>query len=252
MKLNYEEYGSGRPLIILHGLFGSLDNWWSVSKELAKRFRVFALDQRNHGRSPHSGEFDYMRMAGDLHEFMVDHPIESAAVLGHSMGGKTAMQFALLYPQRVSSLIVVDILPGKYLNPDPEFIRSLWKLVDLGNPSTLKEADRIMGPYIQDTAVRGLFLKNLARNENGYYEWRINMRAILKNYEKMSNEVSGEPFKGPCLFIRGAMSDHIPDGRWAEVKVLFPSARMLTIPGAGHWVHADSPKEFVSGILNFL
>jgi pimeloyl-ACP methyl ester carboxylesterase len=252
LKLNHEEYGSGRPLIILHGLFGSLDNWHSVSKGLRKRFRVFALDQRNHGRSPHSSGQEYRLMAEDLREFMSDHRIESAVLLGHSMGGKTAMQFALLHPGMVDKLIIVDILPGRYRSPDPGLIHSLERLLSLGKPSTLKEADAKMRPYIQDPALRNLLLKNLSRNENGCYEWRINLRTILDNFGRMSDGVSGEPYTKPCLFIRGGLSDHVPGDRWGEACDLFPSAKLITIPGAGHWVHAERPQEFLDAVLGFL
>ena len=121
----------------------------------------------------------------------------------------------------------------------------------LGRPSTLREADGIMSPYIQDTAVRNL-LKNLARNEKGYLEWRINLRAIVDNFGRMSEGVTGEPFEKPCLFIRGGLSDHIPDDRWDEVKEHFPRAKLLTIPDAGHWLHAERPQEFVNAVLDFL
>lgn len=239
-------------MIILHGLLGSLDNWRFISKELGNHFKVFALDQRNHGRSPHSSRFDYMAMAEDLHEFMSERCMESAVVLGHSMGGKTAMQFALSYPREVESLIVVDILPGKYRNENQEFIHLLRKLITLGEPSTLKEADGMMSPLIQDAAVRNLLLKNLVRNEKGGLEWRINLRAVVENLGKMSEEVYGEPFRKPCLFVQGGLSDHMPGDRWVEAEALFPSATLLTIPDAGHWVHADRPGEILNGVLAFL
>lgn len=251
MELNFEECGSGKPLIILHGLFGSLDNWRTISKALGAHFRVFAIDQRNHGRSPHSDDFDYQVMAEDLREFMSDHKIASAAIMGHSMGGKTAMLFSFLFPNMVDTLIVVDVLPRKDKGPSHDPVDTL-KHLKLRNATTYKEAECQLRPYIKELRVRQFFLKNLRKNEMGYLDWGINLPGIIENYDKILDEVTGNPFHKACFFIRGENSNHIRDDDFPELRRHFPQAKLITIPGAGHWVHADNPEVFIRVVHDLL
>ena len=254
MKLNYEAYGKGKPVIILHGLFGSLDNWHSFAEHLGEYFRVFVIDQRNHGRSPHADEFSYEMTAEDLKEFMLEQNLESSSLIGHSMGGKTAMQFSFTYPEKVDNLIVVDISPKRNNARYKEVTDAIKALtaVDLKNIATLREADEQMMPHVKDFAVRQFLLKNLVRAKNGKFTWKVNLSAISKNYDKIVGGVRGRPFNRPCVFIRGEHSDYVLDKDWPEIKKYFPHAELVTIPKAGHWVHIDAPHIFKTIVLGSL
>lgn len=252
MNLHHESRGEGPALIILHGLFGSLDNWRTMSGKLSRHFRVHAVDLRNHGRSPHSEIIDYGSMAGDLQEFMDAQSIASAFVLGHSLGGKVAMEFALGRPERVEKLVVADIAPGSYPPQHDDIIRSLISL-DIGNLSGRAEADAALKKSILDSAVRQFLLKNLVRSDTGELHWRINIRAIAENYGRLIEAVDGgRSFHKPTLFLKGEKSGYIRPGDLADIKRLFPLARLVTIAGAGHWLQADAPSEFYQSVVDFL
>jgi esterase len=254
MKLNYKAYGSGKPIIILHGLFGSVDNWHSFARRLGEYLKVFVIDQRNHGRSPHDDELSYEVMAEDLREFMAEVNLDSATLLGHSMGGKTAMQFALTYPQKVDKLFVVDTSPKKNAGRQVGVIDAIKALnmMDLERITDRKRADEQLMPYIKELTMRQFLLKNLIRSKNGAFEWRVNLNAISKNYDKILSGVCGTSFHNSSIFIRGENSNHILDEDWDEIRKYFPSAELCTIPGAGHWVHTDVPELFLKRILDFL
>ena len=252
MQLHHEECGQGTPLIILHGLFGSLDNWQTVSRRLSAQFRVIAADQRNHGHSPHSPEMNYPAMAGDVLELMQRLGLSDACVLGHSMGGKTAMQLALLHPERVRKLVVVDIAPRAYYPRHGEIFAGLLSL-DLSTFTSRKEIEDALAPSIPDISVRRFLLKSLARSPNGGFRWKINLRDICANYGRLSEAVSGHaPFTKPTLFLRGGASNYIRDADGALIHQLFPQAQMQTIPTAGHWVHAEALEAFLAMVQRFL
>jgi esterase len=253
MELYYREYGAGTPLIILHGLFGSLDNWRITSEELGCRFNVFAVDQRNHGRSPHAREMNYGLMAKDIHEFMTRKKMNSATLLGHSMGGKTAMKFASLYPEKVDGLIVVDILPtGNSRQQISEVVTAL-KLFKLKNVLTHKDAETQMAPYIKDLPVRKFLVRNLGRNEKGFLDWQCNLDGILENYGNICQEIPRFTFRKPCLFIRGECSDYVVDAEWQKMKKkYFDRAELVTISGAGHFVHVENPEAFLTAVVEFI
>jgi esterase len=201
MQLHYETCGTGAPLIILHGLLGSLENWHTLSRRLGEHFQVFAVDQRNHGRSPHSAGMSFALMAEDVRELMETQHLEHAHVLGHSMGGKTAMQLALAYPKLVDRLVVVDISPRAYSPRHVQVIQSALSL-DLSRFQNRGDVDRALAPSIPDTAVRQFLLKSLARNDTGGLRWKLNLKDIARNYERMSQALSHEaPFSGPALFM---------------------------------------------------
>ena len=253
MKLHHKECGSGKPLIILHGLFGSLDNWGTIAKCLAEYFKVYVIDQRNHGNSPHAYEVSYELMAEDLEEFMAEHDLDSASIMGHSMGGKTAMQFAFTYSQKVDKLVVVDISPrdgGVGHTEVRDALRAL-RAIDLENIRTRRQASEQMKPHIKDIAIRQFLLKGLTRDEDGKFKWRVNLDAISSNFDRIVGGVNGRPFDKPCLFIRGGNSDHIDDEDWGEIRECFPQAELVTIPGAGHWVHVDAPDVFKKALLDY-
>ncbi|RAJ96013.1 pimeloyl-ACP methyl ester carboxylesterase [Larkinella arboricola] len=254
MKLYYRQTGeTGTPIIILHGIFGSSDNWLTISKTIAEHnHRVFLVDQRNHGRSPRSEVFDYDAMAADLQEFITDHQLEKPVVIGHSMGGKTVMQFAMDYPGQFSRLVVVDIAPKFYPIHHAELIRGL-KAIDLLNIKSRNEADEILSRYEPILPVRQFLLKNLYRTEAGQFDWRLNLPVIEQELHGIGGELRNvRIITEPTLFIRGSESPYIKDQDQAEIKRIFPNSTLATIEGAGHWVQAEKPTEFVEVLMSFL
>jgi esterase len=249
--LHVREYGSGAPLIILHGLFGSWENWHPVAKALSGRFAVRVVDQRNHGGSFHSRRFDYDAMAEDLRDFMGAHRLAKAALLGHSMGGKTAMRFAAMFPAQVERLIVVDIAPRGYPPSQAEAIDALTRL-DLARVETLRAADERLQPAIPDPALRRFLLKNLKPTAGGRYRWKVNIDAIRRAYPCLCGPVALNPWPGPCLFVRGEHSDYIRDSDWQDIRTVFPQAQLCTLPAAGHWVHVDNPAGFAQTVTRFM
>ncbi len=252
MELYYKQYGAGKPLIILHGLFGSLENWRITSKELGYNCNVFAFDQRNHGRSPHVQEMNYCLMAKDIYEFMIRNKMSSATLLGHSMGGKTAMQFASLYPEKVDGIIVVDILPTKSIRQQNKDVVNGLKAFKLRDALTRNEAEEQMEPYIKDTKIRKFLARNLVRNNKGILNWQCNLNSILVNYETFCEEIPHFTFHKPCLFIRGECSDYVVDEEWQKTKEYFPQAELVTISGAGHLVHVENPHAFLRTVTEFI
>lgn len=252
MDLNYKTFGQGEPLIILHGLFGTLDNWQTLGKELANHFSVYLVDQRNHGRSPHEDEMNYPAMAKDLKEFMEANWIHKSHLLGHSMGGKTAMQFASTYPDMVDLLIVVDIAPKTYPESHQEIFEALLNL-DLGQIDSRKEAEQQLVKRIKNLGIRQFLLKNLKRSKDGDYCWKMNLSAIHRHYPEILAATTGaETFDGPALFIRGANSNYVLEEDKQLIKDKFPGAGIVTVEGAGHWVHAEQPEKMYQLIRDFL
>jgi len=252
MKLNYKEFGQGEPVIILHGLFGTLDNWQTIAKQLAKDFWIFIVDQRNHGRSPHVDELDYRLMAEDLKGFMDQHWIPKAHIIGHSMGGKTAMQFAFDYPDMVDKLTVVDIGPGENKAGHDMIFDALLSL-DLENIANRSDADDFLKEKIDEYGVRQFLLKNLNRKKEGGYQWKMNLQAIHQNYQNILAAVGGDNvYDGETLFIKGGNSNYIKSEEEKTILGYFPESSIKTIEGAGHWVHAEAPKELLESVLGFL
>jgi len=252
MKLHFRSYGSGRPLIILHGLFGSLNNWHTLAGRLAEGRLVLSVDLRNHGDSPHSEEFSFKAMAEDLREFMDDRGLTRASLLGHSMGGKTAMEFALRYPSAVEGLVVIDIAPRAYLPGHDEILDAMASL-DLWAYASRSAIEKALEPLISDLRVRQFVLTNLRRVEEGRYNWKINLSGLRSNYAEVVKAQNSEtPFRGPTLFIRGGNSNYIRPEDATSLLELFPSATVSTISGAGHWVHADAPEKLLPLVEEFL
>ena len=254
MKLFYRQTGeTGTPIIILHGIFGSSDNWLSIGKILGEKHRVFMLDQRNHGQSPRSDVFDYEVMAEDLKEFIADHNLKKPVIIGHSMGGKTVMQFAMNYPESFSKMIVVDIAPKFYPVHHSMILQGLAS-IDLKSLKSRTEANELMKRFEESEGVRQFLLKNLWRNpeKNNEFDWRINVPVITKNIDIVGFELSNERVvQNPVLFIKGSESHYIQPEDERKIWELFPNYELVTIEGAGHWVQADKPKEFVEVVLKF-
>jgi pimeloyl-ACP methyl ester carboxylesterase len=252
MQLHFKEYGQGRAVILLHGLFGSADNWHPIAVRLAEEFHVFAVDHRNHGQSPHSAEMDYPIMAADVDRFCAARALESAMVIGHSMGGKTAMQLALHYPGRVEKLVVADMAPRAYAAAHDKIFAALLAL-ELPKFQNRTQIEEALAPEIPNPVLRRFLLKNLGRNETGGFFWKINLPDIAENYWRLREPVAGNaPFAKPVLFIRGGKSKYLLPEDEPLIREWFPAAQMQTIPEAGHWVHADRPEEFLRLVLEFL
>lgn len=251
MQLHYKTFGEGEPLIILHGLFGSLTNWQSISKKLAQHFQIFTVDLRNHGHSPHSNQISYELMSEDLMQFMTDHQLAPANLMGHSMGGKTAMQFTLQYPYKVNKLIVVDIAPKVYPNHHQPIFEALMSL-DLESLQSKKEADQFLEHKLPNQSERQFLLQNLTRDQAGNYSWRMNLNGLYKHYPELLKDINVSKFSDvPTLFVKGALSNYITADDWPHIIQLFPQARLETIGQAGHWVHAEQPDLFLNIILRF-
>lgn len=251
LALNYRVTGSGEPLIALHGLFGSLENLGGITHRLSEDYEIHALDLRNHGRSPHADRMDYPAMAADVLAYMDQQGLEKASVLGHSMGGKTAMELALANGNRVDRLIVADIAPVDYSPKHDAIIAGLLKL-DLTALKSRTDADKALSESIDEKAVRQFLLKNLVRDDDGFH-WRINLDTIANCYGNIAAapETSG-PFKGPTLFLKGAESAYIQTKHRDAVARLFPNASLRIIPGTSHWLHAEKPDIFANLCQRFL
>lgn len=257
MKLYHRKYGNGPVLVILHGLFGSGDNWTSIAKQLSETFTVILPDQRNHGQSEHSGIHDYESMRNDLHELIKDLNVERFFLAGHSMGGKTAMAFAVKWPEMLEGLLVADISPfreddtvGTEQSYHARILNAILSL-DLDAISTREEADAALEKAGFPLKIRGFILKNLRRVSGNRFEWKINAPVLLKNLENImkpmdrqnvfSHRVSGFP----VLFLRGSQSDYLPKSDYPDILNIFPAAEFVEIPEAGHWLHADNPREVI-------
>lgn len=251
MKLFFREYGQGQPLVILHGLFGSSDNWLTQAKLFSNSYKVYTVDQRNHGLSPHSDIFDYPSMVSDLAEFLNDHKIINPVIIGHSMGGKTAMNFALTHPEIVEKLVVVDISPRTYDLEHYTIVEGL-KAIPIKTITSRKEADEVLSHYVPEVDVRQFLLKNLQRKAEGGFTWKINLPVISENLRNIGLDLQVDgTFEKPTLFIRGARSKYIRDSDWDRITKVFPAAQLETLE-TGHWVQAEKPQEFVDVTTRWL
>lgn len=253
MQLNYKVHGEGFPLVILHGLFGNLDNWSTIARQWADHFKVILVDLRNHGRSPHANEMTYPLMAQDLAAFLEEQGIDRCHLLGHSMGGKVAMQCALDYPTLVEKLIVVDMAPRRYGRGHDDVFAAL-KALDPKDIEDRRHADELMAPHMADEGVRMFLLKNLARDSKDGFRWRMNLEVLDQEYENLIAPVgtAGQTFPGQALFIRGGNSGYVEDDDMDVIEHHFPQVKLITIADAGHWVHAEQPEELYASVKTFL
>jgi esterase len=249
MKLFHKQYSaSGTPLVILHGLYGNQANWSVHARQLAEHFAVYAFDARNHGQSPHADSMLLEEMAADVAETMTALGIAKAHLLGHSMGGKTAMLLALQHPQRVQSLVVVDIAPVDYRKTRDGVLHALLAL-DVSALQSRDDADQLLAPSIPEKAVRNFLLTNLQRGAAGGFEWRINLPAIAQGFTALTGwQTLDAVYEGAVLFIRGDSSDYILPEYQQQILQHFPNATVTTVNGAGHWVHSEKP-EAVQGLI---
>ena len=257
MELHFERFGHGAPVLILHGLFGSATNWRSVAKRLGEHYCVYAVDQRNHGRSPHADSLSYDDLAADAREFLDRHAIGRAAIIGHSMGGKAAMKVALADPDRVAALVVVDIAPARQSADGLRPVLDALLAVDPASCATRDEVDRKLAAYLDDPRLRQFLLMNVARAEGGALRWRLNLAAIAAHFAELagpvhSNGSASGSYGGPTLFVRGENSGYVRDADRPDIERLFPRSSIVTIEGAGHWVHAEAPERFLEVVGGFL
>jgi len=255
MKLFFREYKSAdpsaKPMIILHGLFGSCDNWLTQAKLFAEHYHVFTVDQRNHGLSPHSEDFDYTFMANDLLEFIEDRQLKDSIIIGHSMGGKTAMNFAIAHADKLSVLIVVDIAPRAY-NLEHYTIAEGLNTVTIDTLTSRNEADEQLAKFVPEIDVRQFLLKNLQRKTEGGFSWKINLKVITANLGNIGVDLHYTgTFEKPTLFIKGNRSNYVREDDSAHILEVFPHAKIQGLD-TGHWVQAEKPQEFVDTVSSFI
>jgi|TARA_B110000902_G_scaffold256830_1_gene324144 esterase len=256
MELNYRQYSeNGAPVLVLHGLFGSLSNWGWHCKQLAQQYAVYGVDLRNHGDSPHSDQLDYQVMAEDVRQLIVRLGLESCCIVGHSMGGKVAMQLALSFPDLIEKLVIVDIAPVSYPEDADGHMNVLATMdaVKLGEIKSRTQAEVTIEDYIPQEATRKFLLTNLVRNKEGSFEWRLDKDSIRKNYANLRAElIATMSFLKPVLFIKGSLSPYIKPEHEAQIKELFPAASVKLLMDAGHWLHAEKPQALQKILLKFL
>jgi esterase len=264
MKLFYRKFGEGPPLIILHGLYGSSDNWVSIAKKIGDSFTVYLPDQRNHGQSPHSDTHDYNSMMDDLFELVSELRIKKFFLAGHSMGGKTAIAFAAKWPEMIYGLLIADISPFTNENiRKPEYSRHLTILntilsTDLSKIRSRSEAESLLSAKISSEKVRGFILKNLQRNTGGIFTWKLNALSLFDNLNKIMEGIElkaefTDPITGfPVIFLKGGHSNYLAASDIASIRKVFPASEFIVIQGAGHWIHADKPDEVIKYLRKFL
>lgn len=250
MKLHYQSLGQGQPLILLHGLFGSADNWGTIAKRLAPDYQVISVDLRNHGRSPHHASQSYADMAEDLIELCDSLNLDTIHLLGHSMGGKVAMQFATQFPSRMGKLIVVDMAMRSYADVHTHLIEAMLA-VKLSSMQTRSDVDQALISTIDENMIRQFLLMNLVKS-NDRLAWRINLAALKANYSTLQQAVcASAQYDKPALFIRGERSDYVRDEDIEQIKTHFTNTQFASLPTA-HWVHAEQPQAFSEVVAQFL
>lgn len=251
MKLHYRTLGSGQPFVILHGLFGSSDNWQTHAKKIAEYYQVILVDARNHGHSEWTNEFSYELMAADLFELCQDLNLSKMILMGHSMGGKTAMVFAQQHPELLEKLIVVDMGIKQYPMHHEQIIAGL-KSIDLSAKISRSDAENSLMNYVDSPGVRQFLLKNLYWKDKEQLAWRMNIPVLESEMPEILKALNSEPeVMVPTLFLRGELSNYILDEDWDEIEAIFPDSTLVSVPNAGHWVHAEAPKEFLDAVLSF-
>jgi len=251
MKLHYQIIGQGQPLLILHGLFGSSDNWRMLAKQFAENRQVISVDLRNHGLSPHSDEQNYDVMAADIKQLCDELSLKAIELIGHSLGGKVAMTCAELYPELITKLVIVDMAPRQYQDEHTPIFRALEN-IELSQYSSRREIDNVLADSIPDSGVRQFLLMNL-KTVDKQLQWRINLSALRATYPNMLQAVinKGVVVK-PTLFIRGGKSDYIRLSDESEIRQRFANVTLQTIDEAGHWLHIEQPQLFISMVRDFL
>lgn len=260
MKLFYRKYGEGPPLIILHGLYGSSDNWATIAKNLDTIYTVYLPDQRNHGQSPHSDIHDYDSMRDDLYELADDLKLKKFFLAGHSMGGKTAISFALKWPEMINGLLIADISPfvnennnQQAYNQHQNILNSMLS-IDLSKMTSRAGAEMFLMEKIKSEKIRGFILKNLQRGPGNSFSWKLNVLSLFNNLEKIMQGIDrnagfSQQITGfPVIFLKGADSDYLPESDYKDILKVFPAAEFVVAANAGHWIHSDRPDEVIRNL----
>jgi len=253
LPLAFTDSGAGKPLVILHGLFGSKRNWGAIAKSLSAHRRVLCLDLRNHGESPWDAAMTYPALAADVAHFIHAHGLGPIDVIGHSMGGKAAMTLALAHPELVGSLTVVDIAPAPSPGTFIHYVEAL-RAIDLSRIASRKDADAQLASAERNSGIRAFLLQNLESGDGGF-KWRVNLDALSAAMEDLldfETPPHGHSYRGPALFLAGGASDYIGPHHHGEIERLFPAARVEVLPGVGHWAHAEAPALFLNHVKGFL
>jgi esterase len=249
MKLNFMRKGSGRPLVLLHGLFESSLSWFTVFESLSSVFDVIAPDLRNHGGSPHHNSASVDDMAADLVEFFDDLKIRDSLLLGHSMGGRVAMRLALDHPKLIEKLLIEDMAPREF---PPLWAFEILRSLDFHAIQNLRDADRILSSAIPHPILRSSLLANITVDRNGQFYWKMNFKALDEGSLGLRQEItSGNAFAGPVLFLRGGDSENLSHKDFGQIMKLFPNATIETMEGGGHWLHVEKPDEFIRWVVRF-
>ncbi len=252
MLLHSTIVGNGAPLLILHGYFGMSDNWRGLGNKFAENFEVHLIDQRNHGRSFHSDDFDYELLVEDLHYYITSHHLSKVHLLGHSMGGKVAMLFAVTYPELVDKLVVADISP-KYYKPHHEHILAALNAVNFSIQDSRKKVEDVLKIYIEEPGVLQFLLKNVYWKTKGELAYRFNIHSLTENNSEVGEALpSFTHFNGPTLFLRGENSNYITKNEASLIEAHFSNASIVTVKNAGHWLHAENPTDFYAEVVTFL
>ena len=251
MKLNFTKIGNGNPLLIIHGLFGSSDNWRTLGRQFAEKYEVFLIDLRNHGKSPHSPEMNYDLMATDIMELINAEVINHPILIGHSMGGKAALMFDKKYPNFLKKLVVADIGLKSYPMHHDQILKGL-NSINLNTINSRLEAQKTLKKHIKEIGVQQFLLKNLYWREKGQLEWRMNLKVIEKNIFKILEKIQIEKSFTSALFIRGELSNYIIEDDFNEILKIFPNGKIQTIDKVGHWLHAENPVEFFKLVTEFI
>ncbi|EGM79402.1 Putative hydrolase or acyltransferase of alpha/beta superfamily [Rheinheimera sp. A13L] len=251
MILHTEITGQGQAIVLIHGLFGSYENLGVIARALAGQWQVVNLDMRNHGRSDWHDSMSYALMAEDIRDTLDHLGLDQVALLGHSMGGKISMEFALRYPDRVNKLILADISPVQNRPRHLEILSAL-DAIDLNSLQSRQEADQQLALAISENGVRQFLLKSLYKEENQFH-WRFNIKALIANYQQLLEAPASKgPYSGPTLFIKGSESDYLLPEHQSQIAVLFPQSKAKVIMGTGHWLHAEKPVAFAKIVTDFL
>ena len=251
MNLNFTKLGNGNPILIVHGLFGSSDNWRTLGKKLSETNTVYLIDLRNHGRSPHSSDMNYDLMAEDLMTLIINENIFQPILLGHSMGGKTALMFVKKFPDVLIKLIVADIGIKSYPMHHDLILKGL-NSIDLDKINTRSEAQKKIEIHIEEVGVQQFLLKNLYWIEKGQLAWRMNLHAIEKNIHEILKEINIEKNLTKTLFLRGELSNYILLEDFEEIQKKLPNSEIKTIENVGHWLHVENPLEFYRLVMDFI
>ena len=255
VELAFSSFGEGEPVVILHGLFGSARNWQTIAQRLAERWRVLTPDLRNHGASPWHSDATYPALAADLHRFVGEHAPDGSLVAGHSMGGKAAMALALLHPEQVRALAVMDIAPVTYAHGQGHlhYIEAM-RALDLGTMGRRGDVDAALADAVPEAPIRQFLLKNLATDE-GRMTWRINLEALSHQMDEIVGfpaDLEQRQYSGSTLFLHGGASDYVRADHHRTIKQMFPAAVITAVEGAGHWLHAEQPAAVAKALTEFL